>query len=510
MKKEKLKKSKESLTKKVLRNTFFNFLTTIIGRIGGLVFSIIVARTLFPELFGIYSLALAIILTVVTFTDLGLSATITRYLSDSLAKRRKREARSRVRFLLNFRLLLTLFFALIIFIFSNIIAISIFKKPLLILPLQLGSLYIIVASLVGFFQSVFIGLQKLKYNSIAEAISQFLRIIFVIILFLFLKTVGMVFVALIISLFISLLFFYLILSKKYLYLLKGKIIPVERKRLLKFFSFLSISSISFVFFIHTDVFMLGYFLPSEFVGFYSAIFSITITIAALFISLGSVFLPAFTQIQLNYQRLKRGFGKVFHYSSLLAIPAAIGLAYVAIPFLQIIYGQAYVPIQYKLTLIITAAILSFLVFEACLSALYLSLFASKESTKLPAFIMLGATIINIALNYILISSLIKINIEYGLIGAALATIISRYFYLFFLTIYAKKKLKITPKLSSIFKPLISAIVMLTFLFIFDYFVPLNLARGIAMAIIAMLIYFAFMFLIKGIKKEDLKILKLLR
>ena len=136
-----------STTQKVLKNTSYNLLSNIIGRVGGLIFTIIVARLLFPELFGIYSIALTVILTIATFTDLGINSTLVRYLSDSLkikTNKTKQEARSRFYFLLNFKVLLTAIVALLLFIFAELIAVYIFNKPLLTLPLRVGAIYLFI------------------------------------------------------------------------------------------------------------------------------------------------------------------------------------------------------------------------------------------------------------------------------------------------------------------------------------------------------------------------------
>ena len=57
--KKKLKSTKkESLTEETMKNSFYNMTGTIVSRIGGLILTVILARFLLPELFGIYSLVL--------------------------------------------------------------------------------------------------------------------------------------------------------------------------------------------------------------------------------------------------------------------------------------------------------------------------------------------------------------------------------------------------------------------------------------------------------------------
>ena len=499
-----------NITEKIIKNAFYNFLISLISRIGALFFTIIVARILFPELFGIYSLALTIILTVATFTDLGINATLIRYLAESLkeiSEKSKKKARTRLYFLLNFKILFTLITATLLFLFSDFIALYIFKKPLLALPLKIGSIYLFVISLHGFFNSIFYAIQKVKYSTIGEGIFQLLRIFFVFIFLKTYKSVGTVFVCLILALFISFLFLFLILYSRYNFLLKGKKIKLEKeekKRLLSFFGWIIISSISLVFFVHVDIFMLGIFLPAEFAGYYNAIFSI-VGAAAAFVAFGSVLLPAFTQLKAG--RLKHGFNKVIRYASLIAIPASFGLAFVIVPAIKIIYGTAYVPIQYKLAITIASALLSFLVFEAAITAIYSALFQAREMPRIPSILIVIATIVNIILNYVFIKIGISMALQYGLVGAAAATLLARYSNMIGLSVLAKKNLKIKAEIKSLIKPLIASLIMLGFLFVFDYYVTMSVWTGILMIILAILVYFVVMLLIKGIKKEDVEILK---
>ncbi|MEM4318735.1 MAG: flippase [Candidatus Pacearchaeota archaeon] len=503
-----------STTQKVLKSSLYNFLTVIISKLGGLIFTILLARILYPELFGIYSLALTIILAIGTFTDLGINTTLIRYLAESLKikagkteTKAKTSARSRLYFLLIFKILLTLLFSFVLFLVARPIALYIFKKPLLITPIQLGALYLFTISLQGFFSSVFYSLQKVSYVAAGETIFQVLRIALVILLFSFYKSVSMAFVALIIASFAVFVFFYLVLAKKYSFLLKGKKQKLEReekRKLLGFFGWLTISSISLIFFAHIDIFMLGIFLPAEFAGFYNAIFTIVSAIAS-FVAFGSVLLPVFTQLEEN--RVERGFRKVFRYLAMLAIPAAIGLAFVIVPAIRLIYGQVYTPIQYKLAITITSALLSLLVIESAFSPVYAALFQAKEKPRVPAILIVIASVANIILNYAFIKIGFSIAPQYGLVGVALATLLVRYGNMVGLAVLARKKLKIKAEIGSLLRPLIASSIMLCFLFVLDWFITISIPTGILMIIAAIFIYFIVLLIIKGIDKRELNLVK---
>ena len=61
-----------SVTESVLKNSIWVFLLAALTKIGGLVFTILLARFLLPEGFGTFSLVLAIVFIIIAFGDFGI------------------------------------------------------------------------------------------------------------------------------------------------------------------------------------------------------------------------------------------------------------------------------------------------------------------------------------------------------------------------------------------------------------------------------------------------------
>jgi len=160
-------KEDKSLKRRIIENIFFSETTAVISKIGALIFTIMVARAFLPELFGVYSLALTIILSISIFSDLGLSNTITRYLAESIGKQKKAEIRSRFWFLLKTKFFLSLTTSILLFLFAGLIA-GFFKKPELILPLKIGSLYLFVNNLYNLSNPVFLSFQNVFFTLIVQ------------------------------------------------------------------------------------------------------------------------------------------------------------------------------------------------------------------------------------------------------------------------------------------------------------------------------------------------------
>ncbi len=89
----------------------------------------------------------------------------------------------------------------------------------------------------------------------------------------------------------------------------------------------------------------------------------------------------------------------------------------------VIYGP-----EYGQTSILLKAF-SLLILSGPIAAIYTSYFVSRGRTMFVAKALISSTVINIALNYILISTLVRYSPFYATIGAVIATLVSRYFYL---------------------------------------------------------------------------------
>ena len=77
----------QNLSEIAIKNSSYSLAAGLIYKFGGLIFTILIARLLLPELFGIYALVLSIVTIFMTFTNLGVDETSLRYISDASGKR---------------------------------------------------------------------------------------------------------------------------------------------------------------------------------------------------------------------------------------------------------------------------------------------------------------------------------------------------------------------------------------------------------------------------------------
>jgi O-antigen/teichoic acid export membrane protein len=491
----------QNLSKITIKNSGYSLVGTLVLKFGGLIFTILIARLLLPELFGIYSLVLSIVIILMTFTNLGVNETLLRYVSDALGKNNNKRARSYFRYLLRIKSVLVIFVILIILLFSRFLSYDIYNQPLLFYPLIFSCLFIIAESFRHFIGQLFLATKNLKIYPFLELLHQTAKISFSVLAILILSSelkVAGLFLALALAGFIHLFLVVLFLYKKDKTLFIGKKETINIKKINKYLGFMGIASISLVFFGSIDTLMLGKFVESSYLGYYRVALSLIMTLVAVF-SLSGILLPIFTQI--HKKRFERGFQKTFRYLMFIAIPVTVGILFIGKHLIFAVYGKEY------LLATSTLYVLSLLIITGPLIALYMTVFESKEKTKILAKGVSISLIINIVLNYVLIKYLLQFSQEHAIIGAGIATIASRLILLGILAINAKHQFKLSTKGIGLRKPIFATFIMALFLLIFNNLVDMSLFFGILEVVLSAGIYFGVLVLTKGIIKEDLELIR---
>lgn len=419
----------------IIKNSIYQFSTSLVSKLGSLIFTIILARLLLPELFGLYSLALSVILMFAVFSELGISTALVKYVSSEIGKGNEKTASAYLKYFTKIKLFFIFVSVIILGIFANLVANTIYQKPIF-LALLAGIFYVFFLELVSFLESTFQASSNFRKIFYKEILLQISRITFVsIAVVLSLKymlnqetTLMMIIVGLSLAFFFS--FFFLLLNLKRKKFSNSMSLSKEQKQQIKkFLIFTSVIALSGVFFSYIDKIMLGYFLDAEFVGYYTAAVSFIGALSPLIGFAAVVLFPMFTK--LKGKQLSAGLKKSVRLTILVSF--AIFLATILFSYFitLIIYGKEYLPSVNILQL------LSPLIFTIPLIALYNSYFLSQDKPQIVSKFLIFSTLVNIILNYILISNLLIYGPIYSVYGAAIATIISQIVYLLGLILIKK-------------------------------------------------------------------------
>ena len=229
--------------KLLVKSSLFVLIALILAKIFGYLYRIIIARYFGPEIYGLFSLSIVIMGWFVTFSLLGFDGGILRYISFYRGKNELNKIKYLFQSSSKILLFLSLVMSAISFFLSSFISISIFHNPNLIPFLKIFSITIPFWTLSLYFLSTIRAFEKIKEVSLIDNIIQsFLKLV-LLILFIF---IGLKINAIIFSFSLSILITFLL---AYLYckfkiskiFLKYNLNKINKKKVLKNFSYYGIS-----------------------------------------------------------------------------------------------------------------------------------------------------------------------------------------------------------------------------------------------------------------------------
>ncbi len=475
------------LKQEIAKNSIYNFTSAFGSKFISIFFTMVLARLMIPKDFGTYFFALSVSSIVLMFTDLGFGGTLQRYIANSLAKGNEKLARSYARYIFKIKIIILFSGSLILFFTAPLLSVFVFGKPEITLILQISSFYVIVESLNTFVMHSFMAVQDFRFKLVKEILFQITRFIFVpLILILGFGPEGAL-TGTIIAVAITASFSGLFFLKKYKYIFVGKTEHVPKRRLLKFVSYMTVYIVSATVFLWVDTLMLGAMLPMDMVGYYRAAGTLIVAL----ISIVSIYQVVFPLISgQTEQNAKRTFQEAYRLMSILSFPITVGCIILATPLITLVYTTEYI------TASIPLIILSFLIIESASGSLIPTFFMAREKPRIPAFIFTFSIFVNVFFNYFLI-------LAYGISGAAIASVISRFSNTSLLFFFQKREFGFLPTFSSIFKPLFSALIMGAIIILLPS--PIGVLMTASYIAFGACIYFVLIYAINGITREDIKL-----
>jgi len=420
-----------------IKNSTYQLTTNMINKGGSLLFTVILARMLSLELFGLYSLALSTILLFALFSDLGIGQAVIRYVSKGLNKNQLSKTKSILVYLIKIKFLIILVTSLFLLISAWAISHTYYNKPIF-LALLAGVLYIIFISLSDFLKLFFQAVNNFKILFFNEIFFQVARIVLVPLIVLYsLKSVlnpeqiiAILILALAFICFLNLLFLWCFIGPD-LRFLKEKPSLIKKQEMKNVNSFILgalVISLSGLLFGYIDIIFLGRFVSSELIGSYQVAFSLSGALAPL-IAFANVLLPIFSRM--NGKRLEKGFKKSVKMTFVISIFFFLLLFIFASPIIRIMFGEGYTLSSSFLR------VLSLLVLSTPIISVYSAYFIAKGRTQILSKLLIASMVFNIFLDYIFIISLIAYSQTMAVFGVIFATIISRGLYLFTLIVFKK-------------------------------------------------------------------------
>ena len=456
-------------------------ITNLLLSLSGIILLPILTKNIPIEDYGIWvqiSVTIGLIPAVVM---LGLPYTMVRFLAAAKKREEIQEGFYSIAFIILFTSAIA---SLLLFLFSKPIAASLFDNNLTIA--RILPLIVFIACLNGLLLNFFRTFQHIKRYSIFLFIQTFLNV--ALVAYFVLSGYG-IFGA-VIGLLISSFFVFLIMASLIISEIGIKIPKFTHIREYLAFGLPTVpGNLSSWVVNSSDRYVIGIFLSTAFVGYYSPGYTLGNMIKMFMAPLGFM-LPAVLSKyydENNMNEVKTVLRYSLKYFLLLAIPSAFGLSLLSKPILTILSTPEIASQGYLITPFVAASALLLGATVASTQGLYLA-----KRTDIGGKIWIIAAISNLGLNIVFVPYI-------GIIGAAITTLIAFTLVLILATYYSFKYIRFDIDFSSILKSVFASFVMSL---VIIKWCPIGLFNVLTVIGVCAVVYATILLLLKTIKKEE--------
>ncbi|HEY7784768.1 MAG TPA: lipopolysaccharide biosynthesis protein [Pyrinomonadaceae bacterium] len=321
------------LWKRVRSGVAWSASSSIVGQVIGLIRSIVIARLLIPEDFGLLGMALTVIAGLTSLTTIGLDHSI---VSNKFAD--QSALKSHLNTVWSAELVRSLIVALLVILSAYPLAIF-YGQPRLRLIIPVLSLNILIQGFQNIGLVILrkeIGFARIFWYELASHVS---GIVVTIGLVLALRNVWSLVVGLVTSTALSVMLSYAFHS----YRPRLSYDKVAFQRAMTFGKFALVIAVASYITTMADNIMVGRLLGTNALGNYALAYNLaSVPIGMLVFALGRVLFPAYAEIAANRpQDLERVFIKVFTISSLILITVTVPIFLLAREIVQLLFGPTW-------------------------------------------------------------------------------------------------------------------------------------------------------------------------
>ena len=507
---------------KIAKGSLVMLIGSFIFRIGGFVYRISLAYLLGPTGYGILGLTLPLIGVLQLSAEGGIPPAIAKYIAQYEALNQPEMIRQIIK--TSFKLIIVMGFllSLTIFILAKPLALDVLHQPLAVVPFQAVSLITPFSVITGELKGVFQGFYQMSNLVITKAFEQSFTIIFAIVLILANFYVAGAVIGTAIGYMVAGVAAF-ILFRKYVWKhlkdtkrrsrrlnphnnLDEPFTLRKELRLVKMLLLFSVpvvfSSLGELFMYDMGTWVIGAYLPAQFVGYYAAASPIARLPLIISMAVATAVLPATSAaLSVNDGELITTYiNQAYRYVTIVVLPASLGIAVFATPIISLIF-PGYVEGAEALRIL-------------ALGMLFFTLYTVSGSISqgvgkpvIPMVALAIGTVIELGLSVILVP-------KYGIDGAALATTIATFLLMVMVAWRTLKYVKVRLEYGNFGKIVIASVIMtIILLFIpttyaFTSAYHMSIAKILAfvyimfLALIGALIYIIILTLIGGLKRSD--------
>lgn len=244
----------------------------------------------------------------------------------------------------------------------------------------------------------------------------------------------------------------------------------------------------------SDRYLIGFFLGSAFVGYYSPGYTLGAVINMFMAPLGFLLPAVLSKFhdEKNVESVKMYLKYSLKYFLMFTIPAVFGLSLLSKQILIILSTPEIAAQGYLITPFVA---LSALLLGSCSIIAHIIILVKK--TKITGSIWFIAAVMNMGLNFVFIP-------YFGILGAAITTLIAYIFALVIITYYSFRYIRFDIDFSFIMKSIFASILMSSVIIKWS---PVGVLDVLLTIGVCAVVYGAVLLLLKGIKREEVELFK---
>jgi O-antigen/teichoic acid export membrane protein len=327
--------------------------STIIMAIG----TIILARLMTPEEYGLYSIALIPSYMIILFRDWGVNSAITKYTASLRAENKEEHTREVIVAGIFFEVATGLILTITLVSLSGFIASTVFQRPESSSLIAIASLTIFAGAILTASQSSFVGFERMELNSLTSVCQAIVKsVISPALVFIGYSALGAVLgytISFLAAGLIGLVILYLAVFKK----LKAKnpsksSLSETLWKVLRYGVPLSISSTLTGFLVQFYAFLMAIYCTDALIGNFQVASQFATILTFFTFPISTVLFPAFSKInpQNEKELLQTVFTSSVKYTSLVLVPATMAIMVLSKPMVSTLFGEKWTYAPFFLSL----------------------------------------------------------------------------------------------------------------------------------------------------------------
>jgi O-antigen/teichoic acid export membrane protein len=401
--------------------------STIIMAVG----TIILARLMLPEEYGLYSIALIPSYMIILFRDWGVNSAITKHVAYFRAENKHEDIRDIISAGIIFEITTGIALSFVSLFLASFIATTIFHRAESTSLIAIVSITIFSGSLLTAAQSSFVGFERMELNSLTTICQAILKsAISPLLVLLGYGALGAVLgytISFLVAGIIGLATLYFVLVKNLKRRSKKRTgLSKTLKKMLRYGVPLSISSIIGGFLLQFYGFMMAFYCSDAMIGNYQVATQFAVILTFFTIPIATVLFPAFSKLdpQNEHKLLQTVFSSSVKYAAVLLVPATMAIMVLSEPMINTLFGEKWVYAPFFLTLYVIGDL--FTIFGNLSSS---NLLAGLGETKMLMKLSLLTLSLGIPLAFLLIPTIGIVGVILTHLSAGLPSMFLRLYWI---------------------------------------------------------------------------------